>query len=309
MHAREKSEQRKVKRATKPRTKQGVARSQARDARRQWGTAGARHMAGTTPHRSIGEGSTRGTREKRHHAPQHAPHRHHTHRTHPHLRPQHVVSEPRQPAQRAGSREGGKPLTPDAPHNGGQHPPWGRPTAGPPERATPARKGARRGAGAGSPRPHRPHPGHTGRGTLAARPRGRAARGGTAPDTRRPSQRWQATPPGDGPPPPPRHPAPTGHAGQGDSVGPPHPQTRAHSTWVADSNGPPTGPAVGGGGAPDLRRPSQGGKASPPGTPFCHPHSEQRRPARAHAVGPVLGPHARTNRTLDTRVAEPQLPA
>ena len=67
----------------------------------------------------------------------------------------------------------------------------------PPQRATPARKGARCGAGAGSPRPHRP--GHTGRGTLTARSRGRAAGGGTAPDTRRPSQRWQATPPGTAP--------------------------------------------------------------------------------------------------------------
>ena len=108
----------------------------------------------------------------------------------------------------------------------------------PPQRATPARKGARCGAGAGSTRPHRPHPGHTGRGTLAARSGGRAAGGGTAPDTKRPSQRW---------------------------------------------------------------------KAPPPGTPFCHPHSEQRRPARAHAVGPVLGPHARIDRTRDTRVAEPWL--
>ena len=161
----------------------------------------------------------------------------------------------------------------------------------------------------GSPRPHRPHPGHTGRGTLAARSRGRAARGGTAPDTRRPSQRWQASPPRDGPPPPPRHAAPTGHAGQGDSVGPPHPHTRAHSTWVADPNSPPNGRAVGGGTAPDLRRPSQWRKAPPPGTPLRHPHSEQRRPARAHAVGPVLGPHARTDRTRDTRALEPWLRA
>ena len=142
-----------------------------------------------------------------------------------------------------------------------------------------------------------------------SRSRGRAAGGGTAPDTRRPSQRWQATPPGDGPPPPPRHAAPTGHAGQGDSVGPPHPNTRAHSTWVADPDSRPSGRAVGGGTAPDLRRPSQWWKTPPPGTPFCHPHSEQRRPARAHAVGPVLGPHARTDRTRDTRVAEPRLPA
>ena len=248
----------------------------------------------------------------------------------------------------------GKRLTSDAPHNGGRHPPRGRPSAIP-QRATPARKGACCGAVAGSPRPHRPHPGHTGRGTPAARSRGRAVRGGTAPDTRRPSQRWQASPPGTAPPPPPRHAAPTGHAGQGDSVGPPHPHTRAHSTWVADPNSPPSGRAVGGGTAPDLRRPSQWWKAPPPGTRFRHPpasnagpqgrtlwgrcsvstpalsapgthgsrnpgcplqrtgargrDSEQRRPARAHAVGPVLGPHARIDHTRDTRVAESRPPA
>ena len=50
-------------------------------------------------------------------------------------------------------------------------------------------------------------------------------------------------------------------------------------------------------------------EGSPPGTPFRHPHSEQRRLARAHAVGPVLGPHTRTDRIRDTRVAEPRLPA
>ena len=116
-------------------------------------------------------------------------------------------------------------------------------------------------------------------------------------------------PHGDGPPPPPRHAAPTGHAGQGDSVGPPHPHTRAHSMWLADPDSPPSGRAVGGGTAPDLRRPPQLSKASPPGTPFCHPQSEERRPARAHAVGPVLGPHARTDCTPDRRVAEPGLPA
>ena len=179
----------------------------------------------------------------------------------------------------------------------------------PPRRAMPARKGARRRAAAGSPRPYQPQPGHTGRGTLAARRSGRAARGGTAPDTRRPSQRRQATPPGDGPPPPPRHATPTGHAGQGDSVGPPHPHTLARGMWVADPNSPPSGRAVGGGGAPDHRRPSQRWKAPPPGTTLCDPHSEQCRPARAHAVGPVLGPHARTDRTRDTRVVEPWLPA
>ena len=79
--------------------------------------------------------------------------------------------------------------------------------------------------------------------------------------------------------------------------------------WPTDPNSPPSGWAVGGGGAPDLRRPSQRWKAASPGTPFRHPHSERRRPARAHAVEPVLGPQARTDRTLDTRVAVPRLPA
>ena len=175
-----------------------------------------------------------------------------------------------------------------------------------PQRATPARKGARCGAGAGSPRPHRPHPGHRGRRTPAARPRGRAAGRGTAPDTRRPSQRWQPTTPWTAPHHPHGTQPPQGMKAKGTVLGP---HTRAHSTWVADPHSPLSARAVGGGGAPDLRRPSQRWKAPPPGMPFRQPHSEQRRPARAHAVGSVLGPHARTDRTRDTRVAEPQLPA
>ena len=73
--------------------------------------------------------------------------------------------------------------------------------------------------------------------------------------------------------PAPQHAAPTGRAGQGDRVGPPHPHARAHSTWIADPNSPPSGRAVGGGGAPDPRRRSQQWKAPPPGTPFRHPHN------------------------------------
>ena len=251
----------------------------------------------------------------------------------------------------------------------------------PPQRATPARKGARCGAGAGSPRPHRPHPGHTGRGTLAARSRGRAARGGTAADTGRPSQRWKAPPPGtpfrhphseqrrparahsvgpvlgphartdrtrdtrdaepwppapedgrpgegqrltpgaphnggkhppgDALPPPPRRATPArsgARCGAGAGSPRPHRQRPGHTgrgTLAARSRGR----AAGGGTAPDTRRPSQWWKAPPRGTPFRHPYSEQRRPARAHAVGPVLSPHAHTDRTRDTRVAEPWLPA
>ena len=188
-------------------------------------------------------------------------------------------------------------------------PPPGRPSATSTASNAGPQGRARCGAAAGSPRPHQPHPGHIGRGTPAARPRGWAAGGGTAPDTRRPSQRWQATPPGDGPPPPPRHAARAGHASKGESAGPPHPHTRAHSMWVLEPDSPPRGREPGEWGAPDLRRPSQRRRAPPPGTPFRHPHSAQRRPARAHDVGPVLGPHARTNHTRDTRVAECRLPA
>ena len=148
----------------------------------------------------------------------------------------------------------------------------------PPQRATPACKGARCWAGAGSQCPHRPHPGHAGHGTLAARSRGRAARGGTAPDTRRFSQRWQATPPGDGPRPPPRNAALKGHAGQGDSVGPPHPHTRAHSTWVADPNSPPSGRAVGEGQRLTSDAPHNGGRHPPRGRPSASPTASNAGP-------------------------------
>ena len=71
-----------------------------------------------------------------------------------------------------------------------------------PQCATTARKGARCGAVAGSPRPQEPHPGHTGRGTPAARPRGRTTGEG---------QRLTPDAPHNGgsPPPPPRGRPPT----------------------------------------------------------------------------------------------------
>ena len=202
----------------------------------------------------------------------------------------------------------GQHLTPDAPHNGRRHPPRGGPSASP-TASNAGPQGRTLWGRCWVPTPAPTNPGHTGRGALATRSEGRAGGGGTAPDNRHPWQWWQAIPPKDSPPPPPQHAAPKGHAGQGNSVGPPHPHSRAHSTWVADPNSPPSGRAVGGGTAPDLRRPSQRRKAPPPETPFRHPPGEQRRPARAHTVGPVLGPHAHTDRTRDTLVAEPGLPA
>ena len=54
--------------------------------------------------------------------------------------------------------------------------------------------------------------------------------------------------------------------------------------------------------------PRSGRQQPPRGAPFRQPHGAQRRPARAHPVGPVLGPHVHTNRTRNTRVAEPWPP-
>ena len=107
----------------------------------------------------------------------------------------------------------GQRLTSDAPHNGGRHPPRGRPSPTP-TASNADSQGRTLWDWCWVPTPALTAPEHTGRGTPAARSRGRAVGGGTAPDTRRPSQQWQATPPGDGPRPPPRHAAPTGHAGQ-----------------------------------------------------------------------------------------------
>ena len=219
------------------------------------------------------------------------------------------VAEPWLPAPEDGRPGEGQRLTPEAPHNGGRPPPPGTPFRHPhSEQRRPARAHAVGPVLGPQARTERAQD------TRVAEPRLPAPEDGRPGEGRHltpgaPRNDGRPPPPGDGPPPPPRHAAPTGHASQGDSVGPPDPHIRAHSTWVADPNSPPRGRAVGRGTAPDLRRPSQRWKAPPPGTPFRHPHGEQRRPARAHAVGPVLGPHARTDHSRDTRVAEPWLPA
>ena len=146
-------------------------------------------------------------------------------------------------ARPVGGQSGeGQRLTSDAPHTMVESTPPGDALPPSPQRATPACKGARCGAGAGSPRPHRPQPGQTGRGTLAARSRGRAAGGGTAPDTRRPSQWWQATPPGTAPHHPRGTQPPQGMHARGTVLGP-HNHTPAPTArgWRA-----PTARPVGG---------------------------------------------------------------
>ena len=112
---------------------------------------------------------------------------------------------------------------------------------------------------------------------MAARLEGLAAGEGTAPEPRRPSQRRTAHPPGTAFHHPRGTQPPAGHASQRDSAGPPHPHTRAHSSWVADPDSPHRGRAAGGGTAPEFRRSSQRRKAAPLGTPSRHPRSAQQR--------------------------------
>ena len=92
---------------------------------------------------------------------------------------------------------------------------------------------------------------------------------------------------------------------QGPRTHTPAPTARGERTRTAH----PEGGQSGEGERLTSDAPHNGGSHPPEGTPFRHPRSAQCRPARAHAVGPVLGPHAGANRTRDTRVAEPRLPA
>ena len=98
------------------------------------------------------------------------------------------------------------------------------------------------------------------------------------------------------------------------AVGPvlgPHTRTdRTRDTRVAEPWLPaPEDGQPGEGQCLNSDAPHHGGRRPPSGALFRHPHSEQRRPARAHAAGPVLGPHASTDRARDTWVTEPWLPA
>ena len=149
----------------------------------------------------------------------------------------------------------GERLTSDAPHNGERRPPRATLFRHPHSvQRQPARAhavGQVLGPHAGTDRTQE---------TRAAEPRlpsqedGRPGEGQRlTPDA--PHNGGRPPPPETAPHKPPRRAAPTGHASREDSAGPPHVHTRAHSTWIADLNSPPRGQAVGGGGAPDLRRP------------------------------------------------------
>ena len=203
----------------------------------------------------------------------------------------------------------GERLTTDAPHNGGRHPPPGTPFRQPhSEQRRPAR--AQSVGPVLVPRPSTDRI----RDTRVAEPRL------PAPEDGRPVEGQRLTPDaprnGGRPPPPgtaPHHPRgtqfPQGMQAKGTVLGPhthtPAPTARGWRTPTAC----PVGGQSGEGQRLTSDAPHNGGRHPPPGKPFRQSHSEQRLPARTHAVGPVLGPHARTNRTRDTRVAELSLPA
>ena len=202
----------------------------------------------------------------------------------------------------------GERLTADAPHSGERHPPRGCPSA-----TLTARNASPQGRTLWG-RCQVPTPASTAPGANGSRNPGRPPQ--RAGDRGRDSARHQTPlttvaghPPGTAPHHFLRHAAPTGHASQGDCAEPPYPHIHAHGTWVVDPDSPPGGQAAGRGGTLGLRRPSWRRKATPPGTPSSHPHSAQRQQARAHAVGPVLSLHARTDHIRGTRAAEPRLPA
>ena len=177
-----------------------------------------------------------------------------------------------------------------------------------PQRATPARKGARCGAGAGSPRPPRPHPGHTARGTLAACSRGRAAGEGQRLTPDAPHNSGRPPPRGR----PPHHPRgtqpPQGMQAKGTVLGP-HTQTPATTArgWRT-----PTARPVGGHSREGQRltsdAPHNAGRHLPRGRPSASPTASNAGPQGRTLWGLGLGPHARTYRTRDTRVAERRLP-
>ena len=140
--------------------------------------------------------------------------------------------DPRRPSQRRTASPPGDALPPSprrAPLRAGVA------LAG--RRATPARKGARRGAGAGSPHPHPPHSGHTGRRTLTARSRGRATGGGTGLTPDAPHNGGRPPPPGTAPHHPHGTQPPQGMQAKGTVLGPhthtPAPTTRGWRTLTA----------------------------------------------------------------------------
>ena len=199
------------------------------------------------------------------------------------------VVEPWLPAPEDGRPGEGQRLTPDARHNGGRHPPRGRPSVTP-TASNAGPQGRTLWGRCWVPTPALTAPGTNGSQNPGRPPQGRAAGGGTAPDTRRPSQWWQATPPGDGPPPLPQHAAPTRHVGQGDSLGPPtHTPAPTARGWRT-----PTARPVGGQSGEGERltsdAPHNGRRHAPRGCPSASPTASNAGPQGRTLWGPCWVP-------------------
>ena len=219
----------------------------------------------------------------------------------------HGSRNPGCPPQRKWRPGEGQRLTPDAPHNGGRPPIPG--TAPHHPRGTQPSQGMQ--AQGKVPGPH----------TCTAAPTTRGWRTPTAcPEDGQPGEGQRltldATHNSGRPPPPgtaPHHPRGTqprkGMQAKETVLGP-HDRTPAPTAhgWRTPTTRP-VGGQSGEGERLTSDAPHNGKRCPPRVTPFRHPHSVQHRPARAHAVGPVLGPRARTDRARDTRVAEPRPPA
>ena len=132
-------------------------------------------------------------------------------------------------------------LTSDSPHKGARHPP-GTPSQHPHSAQRRLRRALAVGPVLGPPYPHhrvKPCQGHTGNGSWLPAPRdGQPGEGQRlTPDV--PQNGGRPSPPGTAS----HHPCgtqpPAGHASQRISAGPPGPNARARSTWVADPDSPP----------------------------------------------------------------------
>ena len=180
------------------------------------------------------------------------------------------------PPAREGSRSVTRPPAPAAGSHGGREEQAGpRLRTGTPHRSYPEKPGEHEPEWYGGPRPpwtaqHQWRP-------LCCRPReGRGTEQGRA--TPRPTGPAPAAQPEEtahAPPPPSVPPSirtpwtrPAARSPHRDRAGPPHPHARAHN---ADPDSPPSGRAVGAGGAQDPRRPTQRSKAPPRGRPTAAP--------------------------------------
>ena len=204
----------------------------------------------------------------------------------------------------------GERLTSDAPHNSGGHPPRGRPSATPTASNAGPQGRTLWGPCCWVPTPAPTASGTHGSRTPTARPVGEQLgegerltsdapqNGGRHPPWGRPSTTPTASNAG-----------PQGRMLWGRCWVPTPASTAPGTHWSRTPTARPVGGQLGEGERLTSDAPHNGGRHPPPGTPFRQPHREQRRPASSHAVGLALGPHARTDRTPDTRVAVPRLPA